>query len=68
MLAPSYCFGIALTAAPSLATPNLVNDIDQPRIASMGGPKAIEPCLGKGRAKAGETRGVSADNLIGGSP
>jgi hypothetical protein len=34
----------------------------------MGGPEAIEPCLGKGRAKAGETRGVSADNLIGGSP
>jgi len=68
MSAPSYCFGIALTAARSLATPNLVNDIDQPHIASMGGPEAIEPCLGTGRAKAGETRGVSVDNLIGGSP
>jgi hypothetical protein len=54
------CFSIALTAARSLATPNLVSDIDQPQIASM--------CLGTGRAKAGETRGLSADNLIGGRP
>jgi hypothetical protein len=67
MPAPSYCFGIALTAR-SLATPNPVNGIDQPHIASMRGPEAIEPGLGTGRAKSGETRGVSVDNLIGGSP
>ncbi len=28
----------------------------------------VEPGLDTGRAKAGETRGLSADNLIGGSP
>jgi hypothetical protein len=43
-----------------LSTPSPVSDIDQPQIASM--------CLGTVRAKAGETRGLSADNLIGGSP
>jgi hypothetical protein len=34
----------------------------------MCGPEAVEPGLDGGRVKAGEMRGSSADNQIGGSP
>ena len=71
--APSYRFSIPFAAARSLTTPNLVNDIDQPHVASMCASPVRAThghrlCHGAGRAKAGTARGSPAENLIGANP
>lgn len=56
---PSYCFGIAFTAARSIVTPNLVNDIDRTLVASIAGPEVIDPGPDTVREKAVEPHGSS---------